>query len=94
MGAGVAIDWGRAVTETRDRRGPLTHVGDARAAGLLAGLMFSGVADRPVGEVPAWADAHLAFGHPASLLTEADMSECARGGRGGLPGGERGTPPG
>lgn len=77
---GVVINWGRSVIEARQPSGAVAHVTLAREAGLLAGVMFSGVADQPIGEVPAWADAHLAPapGNPASLLTAAHVSECVR----------------
>lgn len=77
---GVVINWGRSVIEARHPAGAVAHVTLAREAGLLAGVMFSGVASQPVGEVPAWADAHLAPapGHPASLLTSDHVAECVR----------------
>jgi hypothetical protein len=77
---GVVINWGRSVIEARQPAGAVAHVALAREAGLLAGVMFSGVAARPIGEIPAWADAHLAPtpGHPASLLTSSHVAECVR----------------
>lgn len=77
---GVVINWGRSVIEARHPAGAVAHVTLAREAGLLAGVMFSGVADQPLGEIPAWADAHLAPapGHPASLLTAAHVVDCVR----------------
>jgi len=77
---GVAINWGRSVIEAREPTGAVEHVTLAREAGLLAGVMFSGVASQPLGEMPAWADAHLAPapGNPASLLTAAHVAECVR----------------
>jgi hypothetical protein len=75
---GVVINWGRSVIEAREPAGAVAHVTLAREAGLLAGVMFSGVAAEPIGDVPAWADAHLAPapGHPASLLTAAHVTDC------------------
>jgi hypothetical protein len=46
------------------------------AGDQLRGLMFSGVADSPVGKYAAWVDAHLppAPREPASLLTADEIA--------------------
>ncbi|QYF74526.1 DUF4862 family protein [Cryobacterium sp. PAMC25264] len=79
--AGVVVNWGRSAIELRSSSRVLEHVQAARDAGVLRGLMFSGVADRPSAYGEAWADAHLPFSpypgaadpaaytEPASLLT-------------------------
>lgn len=74
LGLGVVINWARSVIETRNREGAVAHVREA--GDLLAGLIFSGVADVPLNGHPAWVDAHLppAPIEPASLLTAADIA--------------------
>lgn len=80
---GLCINWGRSALETRNVDGPVQHIEAARAAGLLQGLMFSGVsgAEGPYG---AWADTHMppagaagagAF-EPVSMLNEAEFRRC------------------
>ena len=78
---GIAVNWGRSAIELRSSSLVLEHVQEARDAGVLRGLMFSGVADRPSAYGEAWADAHLpfsphpgaadaaAYAEPASMLT-------------------------
>ncbi|WP_295801512.1 DUF4862 family protein [uncultured Microbulbifer sp.] len=80
---GLCINWGRSALEARGVDGPVAHLNAARAAGLLRGLMFSGVSgqDGPYG---AWRDTHMppaqAFDIPAfepsSLLTESEFRRC------------------
>lgn len=90
---GVVINWGRSVIETRTARGALDHIEQAKAAGLLAGLMFSGVTDSD-NEYGAWKDTHMpaaksahgTIGADGSLMTDVEMKKClvAAGGS-GLP---------
>ncbi|WP_323844978.1 DUF4862 family protein [Microbulbifer magnicolonia] len=80
---GLCINWGRSALEARGVNGPVAHLEAARAAGLLQGLMFSGVSGResPYG---VWRDTHMppaqAFDIPAfepcSLLTETEFRRC------------------
>ncbi|WGL17893.1 DUF4862 family protein [Microbulbifer bruguierae] len=80
---GLCINWGRSVLEARSVDGPVQHLKAAYAAGLLRGLMFSGVsgADGPYG---AWQDTHMPpAGTPdtgsfeaSSLLTETEFQRC------------------
>lgn len=80
---GVVINWGRSVIETRSTRGALDHIEQARTAGLLAGLMFSGVSDQDT-EYGAWKDTHMpaakakdgTIGAEGSLMTEGEMKKC------------------
>ncbi|WP_160153980.1 DUF4862 family protein [Microbulbifer sp. ALW1] len=55
---GLSINWGRSALETRSIEGPLEHLRIAREAGLLRGLMFSGISDcdTPYG---VWRDTHM-----------------------------------
>jgi hypothetical protein len=80
---GVAINWGRSVLETRRAETGAEHVAEARKAGALSGIMFSGAsgAATPYG---AWEDSHMPHApapgltHAAegSLLTEAEIRRC------------------
>lgn len=69
---GVAINWGRSVLETYKAETAIQHIKQARDAGALAGVMFSGAsgAQTPYG---AWQDSHMPHAPKAegSLLTEA-----------------------
>lgn len=80
---GLCINWGRSALEARGVDGPVAHLQAAREAGLLRGLMFSGVSGQE-GPYGAWRDTHMppaqAFGIPAfepsSLLTETEFRRC------------------
>ncbi|MCC5450730.1 DUF4862 family protein [Rheinheimera sp. UJ51] len=79
---GVVINWGRSVLETRQADGALQHIVAAKAQGLLAGVMFSGISDQAT-EYGAWRDSHqpaqtnelVAFGEPGSWLTEQAVAD-------------------
>jgi hypothetical protein len=60
-GMGLVVNWGRSAIEARSVVGPTVHIAEARRAGVLRGLVLSGVsdADSPLG--PAWSDEHLPF---------------------------------
>ena len=80
---GVVINWGRSVFETRRREGALEHIQQAKAVGLLCGLMFSGVSDQ-ASEYGAWRDSHqppqqsdrVKHGEPGSWMTEQAIQQC------------------
>ncbi len=80
---GVVINWGRSVIETRSTQGALDHIEQAKAAGLLAGLMFSGVSDQET-EYGAWKDSHMpaektehsTIGADGSWMTQEEMHKC------------------
>lgn len=55
----LTINWGRSAIERRSPAGALEHVRTAARAGLLAGLVFSGVSDLDTDWGPAWEDVHL-----------------------------------
>lgn len=71
---GIAINWGRSVLETYRASTAVDHIRQARDAGALSGLMFSGAsgAQTPYG---AWQDSHMPHAPMAegSLLTEAEI---------------------
>lgn len=56
---GVSVNWGRSVIEARHVDGAIAHIRAAQAAGLLAGVMFSGCAAEETAFGDGWADAHL-----------------------------------
>lgn len=64
---GVTINWARSAIERHDAGAPPEHIAQARQAGVLAGLMFSGCADHETAFGAAWLDAHLPPGE--GLLT-------------------------
>ncbi|MEW1821596.1 DUF4862 family protein [Arthrobacter sp. NPDC080031] len=78
---GISINWGRSAIELRDPDRVLEHIAEARSAGLLRSIVFSGAASQDTEFGPSWVDAHLPpaasntnkFGEPASLLTPGRM---------------------
>jgi len=68
----VLVNWGRSAIEARDAEAPQRHLEQAARAGVLGGLIFSGVTvgDPLYGD---WADSHAPFGGtdalPSSLMT-------------------------
>jgi hypothetical protein len=77
---GVSVNWGRSALEGRSAETPADHVAEAAAAGLLAGLVFSGVSDRDTAYGRAWSDTHLPPDtiEPGSLLTEHAVASCLK----------------
>ncbi|SNY50031.1 protein of unknown function [Arsukibacterium tuosuense] len=80
---GMVINWGRSVFETRRPEGAVEHIQAAQTAGLLSGVMFSGVSDQH-SEYGAWRDSHqpprnsetVKHGEPGSWMTEQAMHDC------------------
>lgn len=80
---GLTINWGRSVIEMRSTEGALTHIQQARDAGLLCGLMFSGASGAET-EYGAWRDSHMPHaketseipGAEGSLMTTAEIHKC------------------
>ena len=76
---GIAINWGRSAIEARDPEVPALHLRQARLAGALNGLIFSGatVEDPLYGN---WADKHATFAEAKDdahrLLTPARARDC------------------
>jgi len=78
-GVGVVLNWGRSAIELRDADlvAP-THVRQAREAGALRAVVFSGASDVESAYGQAWADSHQPFapvtgsaiGSPGSLLDD------------------------
>ncbi|MHB1063094.1 MAG: DUF4862 family protein [Georgenia sp.] len=56
----MAINWGRSAIEGRSPETPVEHVRAAAEAGVLGGVMFSGVADHVTAWGSAWDDSHMA----------------------------------
>ncbi|WP_166793259.1 DUF4862 family protein [Cryobacterium lactosi] len=74
---GIVVNWGRSAIELRASSRVLEHVQAARDAGVLRGLMFSGVADQASAYGAAWADAHLPFAPEPGAVGHAAYSEPA-----------------
>lgn len=75
--AGSLINWGRSAVEARSAAGPLAHIKAGKAAGLLGGLMFSGVTRKhPL--FGDFVDSHAPFqaDEPASLMGEEETRAC------------------
>ena len=80
---GITINWGRSVIETRSADGALVHIQQAKQAGLLAGLMFSGASGAETA-YGAWRDIHMPHakssseskGADGSLMTKEAMHQC------------------
>jgi hypothetical protein len=77
---GCAINWGRSAIEGRSAATPADHVGQAARAGLLSGLMFSGVSEVDSALAEAWSDAHLPPRpiDPVSMLGLDEIADCLR----------------
>lgn len=72
-GIAMTINWGRSAIEGRSASTPVQHVRAAAAAGVLAGVMFSGVADHATAWGPAWDDSHMApRGEDPALAASSD----------------------
>lgn len=80
---GMVINWGRSVFETRRVDGAAEHIAKAQQAGVLAGVMFSGVSDKD-SEYGAWRDSHqpaqssalVKFGEAGSWMSEQAIQHC------------------
>jgi len=80
---GVSVNWGRSALEGRSAATAEAHVALVAEAGLLAGLVFSGVSDRDTAYGSAWSDTHLPPDtvEPGSLLTEDAVARCLKAAR-------------
>ncbi|HEY9043766.1 MAG TPA: DUF4862 family protein [Rheinheimera sp.] len=80
---GMVINWGRSVFESRQVDGARQHILAAQDAGLLSGVMFSGVSDKD-SEYGAWRDSHqppqsseqVKHGEPGSWMSEQAIHQC------------------
>ncbi|MFE8887875.1 DUF4862 family protein [Pseudarthrobacter enclensis] len=78
---GMVINWARSVIETRNPDTAAEHIAQARAARVLAGVMFSGCSPVETEFGYPWIDAHLPAvevdGAPqSSLLNRAEIERC------------------
>ena len=80
VGIRMAINWGRACLEERSVAAALAAVETTHEAGVLSGLMFSGVSPHTTTYGGPWADAHLpaADDDANSLMTSAAINACTR----------------
>jgi hypothetical protein len=78
---GMVINWARSVIETRNPDTAAEHIAQARAAGVLAGVIFSGCSPEETEFGYPWIDAHLppvevAGAPPTSLLDRGHIARC------------------
>jgi Domain of unknown function (DUF4862) len=78
---GVLVNWARSVIESRQTKTPVDQLSQARAAGVLGGVMFSGCSAEATEFGYPWIDAHLPAveveGAPASsLLNRHEIQRC------------------
>lgn len=78
---GIIVNWARSVIETRNPDTAVDHLCQARDAGVLAGLMFSGCSPTDTEFGYPWIDAHLpatevAGAPPSSLLNVGEIQRC------------------
>ena len=79
-GVGITINWGRSVVEERNAQAAIEHVREARQAGVLQGLMFSGAGPEATQYGYEWIDGHLPMSpdEPTSLMTSKEIQETTR----------------
>ncbi|RFT29447.1 DUF4862 domain-containing protein, partial [Gardnerella vaginalis] len=79
-GVGITINWGRSVVEERNAQAAIEHVREARQAGVLQGLMFSGAGPEATQYGYEWIDGHLPMNpdEPTSLMTSKEIQETTR----------------
>lgn len=78
---GIVVNWARSVIESGDAATAVEHLLQAREAGVLAGVMFSGCSPEATEFGYPWIDAHLPAvevdgAPPSSLLNRAEVQRC------------------
>lgn len=78
---GIVVNWARSVIESGDPGTAVEHILQAREAGVLAGVMFSGCSPEATAFGYPWIDAHLPAvevdgAPPSSLLNSAEVRRC------------------
>ncbi|MEV7455422.1 DUF4862 family protein [Pseudarthrobacter oxydans] len=78
---GIVVNWARSVIESGDTGTAVEHLLQAREAGVLAGVMFSGCSPEATEFGYPWIDAHLPAvevdgAPPSSLLNRAEVQLC------------------
>lgn len=78
---GLVINWARSVIETRNPDTAAEHIAQARAAGVLAGVIFSGCSPEETEFGYPWIDGHLPpvevdGAPPSSLLDSGRIERC------------------
>jgi hypothetical protein len=78
---GIVVNWARSVIESGDTGTAVEHLLQAREAGILAGVMFSGCSPEATEFGYPWIDAHLPAvevdgAPPSSLLNRAEVQRC------------------
>ncbi|GGG76784.1 DUF4862 family protein [Corynebacterium pelargi] len=83
LGLHCSLNWGRSAVGSRGDIRPQQHVNQAKASGVLAGVIFSGASPQTTQYGPAWIDGHLplSLDEPASLMTPEQVAQsCALAG--------------
>lgn len=75
---GLSLNWGRSVIETRDPDAALAHVELAVQAGVLDGVIVSGVTTEATSLGGPWADVHAPFAHEGAYASSLLTAESAR----------------
>jgi hypothetical protein len=78
---GIVVNWARSVIESGITGTAVQHLLQAREAGVLAGVMFSGCSPEATEFGYPWIDAHLPAvevdgAPPSSLLNRAEVQRC------------------
>lgn len=78
---GIVVNWARSVIESENPDTAVDHLSQAREAGTLAGLMFSGCSPTETEFGYPWIDAHLPAAEvtgapPSSLLNASEIQRC------------------
>lgn len=84
VGVPITINWGRSVLESHQLDTPVLQVETLVAAGLLGGIMCSGIASEDTQYGAAWADGHLPLNidEEVSLLTADHVAKFVAAGKG------------
>ncbi len=83
LSLGITINWARSVLETRQTETPVIHVLQAKEAGFLKGLMFSGCSNQDTA-YGVWKDTHMPpsdmddnlFSTKHALMTPEQIKRC------------------
>ena len=80
VGIGIHLNWGRSAVEGRDAETAYQHVREARARGVLDGVVFSGAGPEETQYGYAWIDGHLPAqaDEPTSLMDVEQIARCAQ----------------
>ena len=83
LNTGITLNWARSVIEKRSVTGAVEHILEVSKAGILSGMMFSGVTDKIDSPYGPWKDLHMPpckatdmeYYEEGSLMTAQNMKE-------------------